>query len=156
VAYDSGGGGGAGIASFFDIFTEVMGDYPADSFFDLFVAVRPPIPAASVQIRESPTLYPADSFFDLFVEVDVPGGMDSLHLHGEIGPGQPLTFSDVHIPVAADSFFDIFVEVSTDGMVIRESPLFTITLTGTFVPEPATVVLMMMAAAVVALRWYWR
>ncbi|MCI0492743.1 MAG: PEP-CTERM sorting domain-containing protein, partial [Planctomycetes bacterium] len=145
-----GGGGGAGIASFFDVFTELpAGEYPADSFFDLFVEMTPPaIDKASPMLAKPPNSFPADSFFDVFFDVSVEGGVESMHLHGEIGPGQPLTFSNVNIPGVGDSFFDIFVQIDCAGCPThtpaRDVPLFTMTLTGDFVPEPATMLLLVL------------
>jgi hypothetical protein len=147
-ARGGGAGSGADVASFFDIFTEVTvppSGYPADSFFDLFVELSPPEPGVDSPILvEPPVVTHADSFFDIFTEVSVPGGLETLHLHGAISPGQPASFFDVYYGLDndCDSFFDIYIEISCDGPPMAEVPLVTMTMTGTFVPEPSAAALL--------------
>jgi hypothetical protein len=141
-----GGGGGAWIDSFFDVFTDLpSGDFPVESFFDVQCAISPPEPGTdSPVLTEPPKIYHVDSFFDVFCDVEVEDGRHSLHLHGEVGPGQPLSFFDVYTGGTFDSFFDVFTEINCTGPVIDGVPLVTMTMTGTFVPEPASVMLWML------------
>jgi hypothetical protein len=164
AAHDSGGGGGAGIQSFFDIYAEVTtgGGYPVDSFFDIFLeAAKPAIDKSSPMLAKPPAVTYADSFFDIFVEVTVGGEeeeeMDILHLHGDIGPGQPLTFDHVGTGNVADSFFDIFVEIDVDGGgggggVLPDVPLVKMTMTGIHTPEPGTLVMVVLGGLALLAR----
>jgi hypothetical protein len=156
IASDSGGGGGggAGVESFFDVFTELdVNDYPADSFFDLFFETeKPEIDKASPMLAKPPLAIPADSFFDVYCELSVDGGQESLHIHGAIGPGQPLVFTNVNIPTVGDSFFDIFVQIDKSSPLLLGVPLFTMTVTGTFIPEPGSLLLLLLGGAFASLK----
>ena len=152
IASDSGGGQGTGGKdSFFDVFVEVSpNNFPAESFFDVFVDVDPPSTSlAPRDLIAAPRVVFTDSFFEVFfditvTDVDRRADRQTHHLQGVIGDG--LRFKNVGLggpgPAApgADSFFDVFVEIDLPGLTPPDlsNPVFSMTLNGRLVPEPAS------------------
>jgi hypothetical protein len=157
AAHDSGGGGGGGganVQSFFDIWTELSLDsYPIDSFFDIFIEVQPlSLGSTAPQIIQPLCSLEIHEGWDYFFTDIVAGGIESFHIHAEIGPGQPLIFTNVESQGAGDSWFDVWVGCRrTGGPLLPGVPLFTMTVTGNYVPEPATWMLLLLGGALTGL-----
>ena len=150
---DAGGSAGHnGLESFFDIFTE--GEFPAESFFDVFVEIDLPGLTASPSLRTAPTVLPAESFFDVFVEVDLPGMAVQRHtIRCYPGPGIVLGDVSVRDVNLRDSFFDVFCELrTTDDYTLDVEPVLSMTMTGRYVPEPGTLLLLAVGGGVVLIR----
>ncbi len=85
-------------------------------------------------------MYHIDSFFDITYEIDfVDGSYLDLTISGTPGPG--LLFADVGFEHSQpDSFFDITYDLTVDDFPLLDldQPLVAMTMTGNYVPEPAT------------------
>ena len=147
---DSGGGvGSAGTVATFVCYLKMDSPAPpATTAFDIFLKVDSPSGVQS--IVSGPVTY-GDSFFDVFFDVEMSdGGVLTHHYHGETEVGEALPLEDISFnsvifdnpPAEAyDAFLNI--EMNTGGAVLDPSiPLMTIELTGTYVPEPATLSLL--------------
>jgi hypothetical protein len=150
---DSGGGEGLpGTAMQYQPILEVSGVEPPptmhiESFFDVFAppgltAVGIPGPVAD-----------ADSFFDVFFDVQFSDGWTMKHhLHGEIPLGQDVAFTDAS-GVMAETLANMvhcrqIHTIKVGPNAAASLPLMTVTLTGSFVPEPATIVLLVLGGLV--------
>ncbi|MCC7204996.1 MAG: hypothetical protein IT441_07935 [Phycisphaeraceae bacterium] len=149
LAATSGGGGGGAVLT---MDCSIMAGDPLPGMLlpmDVVFAFANPdgSPAQGTVV----STYIIESFFDVWTEISFSdGGMMTHHLHGEIGPGQGAMFDEetTDVPTGTfDSFFDVFVSVNVDGPVINDTPLMTMTLSGTYtpMPEPAAMPVLVLA-----------
>jgi hypothetical protein len=121
-----------------------------ESFFDVFA----PVGLTALAIP-GPVSY-ADSFFEVFFDVQFSdGGIMSHHLHGQIPTGQDLALTNVSgVMVAARPDRQIVrYEWSFHGRPDALLPVMIVELTGSYVPEPATLVLMLLGVIGTAALW---
>jgi len=148
-----GGGGGAGVLDIYMDGQPPEGGTYVDSFFDIYSVggERGTVSSHSWQF--------GDSFFDVFAEISIPDvGWQEFHAHGQINPGQPMTFGEtcaVVIVIDDDkkekSGFDVFAALDPSGGPVNlEAPLMTVTLEIT--PEPATLSLLALGVCLPLLR----
>jgi len=140
-----------GPSSFFDVFCDAPAqNFPAQSFFDIFTEITLPDGVTTPPVQLPPVNdFPAKSFFDIFVEIDLPSlGTHELHLHGDaMQPG--LTFMPpTDSARGPSSFFDIFTELDAGAQINPTMPLYRVTMTSQSVPEPSTLALVAIGAAV--------
>lgn len=139
---DSGGGQGSPGTVQSTEYYQLTGIVPPptvriESFFDVFA----PSGLTAVAIP-GPVSY-ADSFFDIFFDVQFSdGGIMTHRLHGWIPPGQDLAFAGVS-GVMAQTRPDRCVvsydaSLSYHGRPDALLPVMTVELTGSYIPEPAT------------------
>jgi hypothetical protein len=100
--------------------------------------------------------------FQALIQFDLPPDSPEQHLYytlaGEIGPDQPLTFSNVSLVSSPQGYFDINLAFSTTDSISTEFPVVQINLTGssTPVPEPHTLFVAALSALLAAGRSWTR
>ena len=149
-ASDSGGGmGTGGTIAALNCYLKMDSPAPPETTaVDIFLKVDSPSGGGTIVL--GPESY-GDSFFDIYFDAELPdGGIMTHHFHGELGSGgsggedrlmENLSFNSVVFDNPPAEAFDCYltVEMNTLGPVVDPSiPLMTIELTGTYVPEPAT------------------
>ncbi|MCC7408016.1 MAG: hypothetical protein IT442_08090 [Phycisphaeraceae bacterium] len=148
AAVDSGGGGGGGAVLTMDC-SIMAGDPLPGTLLPMDVVFEFANPDGSPAQGTVVSAYIIDSFFDVWTELSFSdGGLMTHHLHGEIAPGQGALFDEetTEVPTGTfDSFFDVFASVRVDGPVIHGVPLVTMTLTGTYTPEPSAMTVLVLA-----------
>ena len=142
----------------FDDFSYSSESYPVDSFFDVFFDIDLPAGGSPILNAVPNTNFVVDSFFDITYRIDfADGGYHNLQLHGEVQPGVPgLRFTNVEVQntFLVDSFFDVFFDITvTDPQAINfDEPIVQLTMSGSYVPEPATLGLLLLAGLAVLTR----
>ena len=149
---------------FWDLGEEVsLPRYLADAGYDVWsLSLRDATPSSQPLSSgpgiesATPTLNTSvDSFFDITYHIEFAGGAYSLlNLTGT--PGAGLAFSDVAVIwTGVDSFFDVFFELSYDNPTMLDldnEPLMHMTMTGEYIPEPATLTLVLLGGLALVRR----
>lgn len=155
IVRDSGGGEGSPGTTLSTEYYQLSSEPPLtihiESFFDIFAP-----DGLTAVVMPGPATY-ADSFFDVFFDVQFSDGwMMKHHLHGEIPLGQDLMFTSVG-GVMVDArpgrtIVSYDASGSSHGRPDALLPLMTVELTGSYVPEPSTLMLAALSALVILRR----
>lgn len=139
VGADTGGGIGlAGTVAAFDVYLKMDSPQPPELLaMDMFLKIESgggvgSIVCGPVQYRET----------DFEAEMDVQllnGQATAKRVHGSFGAGQPLTFGAIQWEYVPAEAYDAFlkIEMNSTGALDTASPILHLSLTGSYVPEPA-------------------
>jgi hypothetical protein len=151
TASDSGGGPGTGgtVATFAVYLKEGGPPPPQTMAHQMWIDILSI--GGGATIVPGPSTF-SDSFFDVYFDASFPDGkVITHHLHGMVGqlgetlPLEEVSFSSVALDDIPTEAYDcaLGLEMSMGGAVVDLSqPLMTVELTGTWVPEPGSLVLL--------------
>ncbi len=143
VAYDTGGGvGQPGATAILELYLQASAPQPPQTLaFDCYLKIDSPHGVSEI------TSHPAQSQetdFDADFEVALLNGIATGNrVHGVLGPGQPLGYGEITWGCVPAEGYDMLLHVDMEptGSLDSASPILTLEMTGTWVPEPATLAL---------------
>lgn len=142
-AYDTGGAvGQAGTSAILEVYLQPGGPQPPQILaFECYLNIDSLAGVSQI------TSYPVQSGLTEFeAEFDVEladGTVAGNRVHGVLGPGQPLEYDEIvweHTPAEA---YDMYLKIDSvpGGALDPATPILILEMTGTWVPEPATLAL---------------